>query len=674
MSPPPGSTEGAAGSKVGAYEVLRCVQSLEDAELYEARAPGGARVALKWSRPWRGAALAPLLEHEAAVLRRLEGDVAPRLLALGVHEERPFLVTEWCAGTPMLERLDGDREAMLRHCCAVLDAYARLHARGVLHGDIHPGHIRFAPGGQVRLLEFGRACMKGGAAPEDTPWRWGAGLFLEPESARALLARQPTPPPTEAGEQYALAALVYLLLRGLPPLELAMEGDVLLKQVAEAAPNPFSHGGGQPWPEVEAVLLRALSKEPWQRFPSVAELSRALRAAQAATGAKAGEAPAPRVQPGLSRVLSEVLRKSRPGGEWYELGFPSVPSCSVAMGAAGLAYTLARVGRQRQDAKLLTLAGTWLERARARMGEPTAFYRADRELTPKAVGPISLLYTASGVHTVRAMLADAQGDAEAHACAAEDFVRASSEPCSFVDLAVGRSGTLLGCALLLEARPSEWMRSYGDGVQAELWSRVVRFGPVGRSRELTNLGLAHGWAGLLYATLRWCAATRQPLPESLEERLYQLAGCAEYTGRGLRWRWTFMAHGDSWRSLSMPGWCNGGAGYVFLWTLAHRVLQDARWLRLAEQTAWSVWEGGGGPPSLCCGLTGRAYALLDLHRATGDAAWLSRALRLGEDAARLSGSMAEHPASLFKGEPGLALLFSELETPLAARLPFLEER
>jgi serine/threonine-protein kinase len=660
-------------SRLGAYELLRCVQVLEETELYEARAPGGGRVALKWARPGRGDSLFPVLEHEAAILRRLEGEVAPRFIGLGVHEERPFLVREWCAGLPLAEHPLGERETALRRCLAVLEAYARLHARGVLHGEVHPGNILLTPEGQVRLIEYRHACVPGELAAPDPSWRWGAGLFLEPESARALLARQPVPPPTEASEQYALAALVYQLVHGHPPLELSVEGERLLRQVAEDAPLPFSRRGGEPWPEVEAVLLRALSKVPGQRYASVAELARALRSAAGLSEVR-GDTARPRTAAGLSRILSEVLRKARPEGEWFERGFPGTPSCSVATGSAGLASMLGRLSRVRGEPKLLALAGAWMERTVARLGEPTAFYSAERELSEKAVGRTSLLYTASGVHVVRASLAHARGDAEAHARAAEDFIRASSQPCTFVDLSVGRAGTLLGCTLLHEAGPTPWLRAYGDGVLAELWRTVEGFGPVGRSRELSNLGMAHGWAGLLYAVLRWCVATGQPPPEGLEERLYQLAGCAEFTGRGLRWRWTFVASGDTWRSVSMPGWCNGSAGYVFLWTLAHRVLGDGRWLRLAEQTAWHVWEGGSGPASLCCGLTGRAYALLDVHRATGEAAWLRRAVRLAEDASRVAGSLAEHSASLLKGEPGLALLVAELEAPEKARLPFLEER
>ena len=84
----------------------------------------------------------------------------------------------------------------------------------------------------------------------------------------------------------------------------------------------------------------------------------------------------------------------------------------------------------------------------------------------------------------------------------------------------------------------------------------------------------------------------------------------------------------------MAGWCNGTAGFVHLFTLAQRTTGDDRWLSLAERAAWQSWEAGGATSSLCCGYTGQAYALLNLHRHNGDPAWLRRARELTARAAR----------------------------------------
>ena len=77
--------------------------------------------------------------------------------------------------------------------------------------------------------------------------------------------------------------------------------------------------------------------------------------------------------------------------------------------------------------------------------------------------------------------------------------------------------------------------------------------------------------------LRWFETSGTPVPALVEARLTELAGLGEPSGRGLRWRWEWAREGDAWVSMSMPGWCNGSAGYVFLWTLAH-----GRWTKLKK--------------------------------------------------------------------------------------------
>jgi serine/threonine-protein kinase len=189
-----------------------------------------------------------------------------------------------------------------------------------------------------------------------------------------------------------------------------------------------------------------------------------------------------------------------------------------------------------------------------------------------------------------------------------------------------------------------------------------------------NLGVAHGWAGILYASLRWCRAVGIALPESLPALLAELAGRAQPWGRGLRWRW--VRGGDG--IFSMAGWCNGSAGFVHLWTLAHRVLGEPSHLALAEGAAWNAWEAPGRRGDLCCGLAGRAYALLNLDRhlhgtgAGGNGVWLDRARALAERAAE-GIARTETPNSLYRGEIGVALLAVDLERPEGAAMPFFEE-
>jgi serine/threonine-protein kinase len=122
----------------------------------------------------------------------------------------------------------------------------------------------------------------------------------------------------------------------------------------------------------------------------------------------------------------------------------------------------------------------------------------------------------------------------------------------------------------------------------------------------------------------------------------------------------------------MPGWCNGSAGMVFLWTLAAERLGDPAFRALAEGAAWNTWEAADGNANLCCGLAGRAYALVRMWQTGGEAEWLDRARVLAGRAA-VEIAKSEAPDSLYKGEAGVAALIADLARPESAALPFFAE-
>ncbi len=235
-----------------------------------------------------------------------------------------------------------------------------------------------------------------------------------------------------------------------------------------------------------------------------------------------------------------------------------------------------------------------------------------------------------------------------------------------LDLTLGCAGALLGCALLFEVFAHDGLREVGDDIYGGLWRTLDGRSPIARSPEPGALGIAHGWPGLLYATLCWCGVTGQRVSDAVRGRVCELAECAQPIGRGLQW--VPDAPSPS-AGLSLSSWCNGSAGLVFLWTKASAVMEEKSYLELAEGAAWNTWEAPNPDPTLCCGMAGQAYALLNFYRASGDAAWLRRAHTVARFAAPDPGS---RPASLYKGDAGLAVLCADLETPEDARLPLFE--
>jgi hypothetical protein len=676
----------APGAEVAGFRVVRCLRLLEDTELYQVRREG-VTAALKLERfpsgrrPRGGGAFA----NEAALLRSLKGRVAPRLLARGTLAGRRFLVTEWFPGVDVATaaralRRGEDRRALLDLCRATVAAYVRLHALGVFHGDVHPGNALVGADGEVRLVDFGFGTWERPGAPADTVHqrarmgRGGIAFYYEPELASALQSGGPPPPVSAAGEQYAVAALLDQMLAGAPYRDFSLERPEMLRQIREDPPLPFAERGAPPWPEVEPVLARALAKTPAERFGSLAELESALAAV-----AVPPALPARRASTGalrsteflLNRVLARATSALLPGGA------ASPRLASVHSGAAGIAYGLYRIALARESPELLAAADRWSNRAaHLALAEAGSFDAPEHDLTPDTVGRISPYHTASGVWCVQALLAHNRGDGAEQARALDQFLAAVEPACPQLDLALGQAGILLAAAQLLDTSTPEGrqrLTALGEEVLAGLWRELDGLPPIPDGIHLQNLGMAHGWAGYAFATLRWCRAAGSPWPAELAVRLAELADRAEIWGRGLRWPW-FDFRGGAWRDVgAMPGWCNGSAGLVHLWSLAFDLSGDPRFRALAEGAAWNAWEESAGPGNLCCGLAGRAYALLHLYRHGGGREWLERARQLAELAARDLSWAEEMPDSLYRGEVGLAVLAADLARPEWAAMPFFED-
>jgi serine/threonine-protein kinase len=670
------------GDNFEGWRVVRSVQTLEDTELYQVRSPDGALAALKIGP-------APLA-HEADILEAIGGTVAPKLLRNSDAQSPPWLLMEWRTGVDAQTACEdlgpafgADRVDL---AAAVIACYARLHELGIIHGDVHPRNILVDRGQSVQLIDFGFAvCSAGGvrAAPVD---RAGVGFFFEPELAGAFLRGLPPPPASQTGEQYSIAALVYLLLTGSHYLDFSLERDRMMRQIAEDPMVPFaarSEAGAAAG--LEAVLIRALSKDPDDRFPSMRAFADAWNLATPASQ-REERASLSAADPSVDRVHAELraqlLATLGFAGPLLSNGPLPPPAASLNYGSGGIAYGLYRLACNSGDGELLALADAWSERAVREISHDQAFYNAELDVTPETVGRRALFHSAVGIHAVQALIAQARGDSFSHAMAVNAFLDAASEPCEDpgfgLDVTLGRAGILLASESLLGVLPPQAgvtgeirdrLQGLARDILAHIWETIDRFAPISESPELSNLGIAHGWAGLLYATLRWCAFSHDPVPADLAERLHQLAACAEASGRGLQWKWDLALSSHEPGGLSVPGWCNGSAGYVFLWTQAHQAFGEGRYLELAEGAAWNAWERRHGIGSLCCGTGGQAYALLNLYRHTGDIAWLRRARQLSGLAAA---SSCDRPESLYKGALGVVVLGSDLLQPEFARMPIFE--
>lgn len=409
----------APGEVFAGYEIAQGVRSLDDSEVFRARAPDGSAVALKIAREAQPR-IREMLAHEARVLQHLAGEDSPAFVASGEEGGRAFVAMAWCSGVPIGSaaqalRAAGDRPRLQALVSRLLAAYGRVHARGVLHGDIHPGNCLLGDDGRVVVLDFGHARwldpaaaagdgsagpVRGSAGPGAAgvdPARAGIAQFHDPQMAQALLAGTWPPPASPASEQFALATLAYLLLTGLHPVDAPAVQDELLRRIATRSPLPFPARGVAAWPGVEAVLQRALAHAPESRYPTVAALAQAfaVSAGVAAPVARGSGRPRPRPTPapspadgGPAAVLDALRRLDVPPGQpvrdhaWLALRAALAGDDAELLAAADLlaatalgglegSLLAALVARARSDRRAEGRAlGAFLEAARAHAARP----------------------------------------------------------------------------------------------------------------------------------------------------------------------------------------------------------------------------------------------------------------------------------------------------------------
>jgi serine/threonine-protein kinase len=192
----------------------------------------------------------------------------------GIH----YIVMEFVEGRTLAEFLAGGGRimparaiAIAQDVCRALDA---AHAQGVIHRDIKPGNIMINPRGDVKVTDFGIARMTTTAdTVEQTAAILGTVSYLSPEQAQGQ-------PVDARSDLYSLGCVLYEMVTGRPPFLGDSPVAVASKQVLEQ-PVPPSKLNPDVTQDLDAVILRALAKNPANRYRSAeemrADLERAAR-------------------------------------------------------------------------------------------------------------------------------------------------------------------------------------------------------------------------------------------------------------------------------------------------------------------------------------------------------------------------------------------------------------
>jgi len=266
------------GTTVAGYAIDREVGEGGTSAVYEAHHQEHGRVALKVLRERlrQDPTAVTRFIREAKFGARVEHTNVVRTIETGEAEGGiPFLAIEWAPGE-LLERyaktkghIDPAEAAVITvQIAAAVDA---AHCQNIVHRDLKPDNVMYDPETRtVKLLDFGIATDTTTPADERLTragFFVGTLMYVAPEALSGELV-------TPAADQYSLATIAYYLLTGCHPYT-AKQPREMFTQLLTMPPIPLGQANEdlEFRPEVEETIMRGLSRQPKDRYPSVMEFA-----------------------------------------------------------------------------------------------------------------------------------------------------------------------------------------------------------------------------------------------------------------------------------------------------------------------------------------------------------------------------------------------------------------
>jgi eukaryotic-like serine/threonine-protein kinase len=207
--------------------------------------------------------------REAQAAARISNQTIVSVFDTGSDDGVHFIVMEYVEGRTLADYLTGGGRIMPDRAIDIAIDVARAleaaHAQGVIHRDIKPGNIMLDGQGDVKVTDFGIARVTATAETvAQTAAVLGTASYLSPEQAQGQ-------PVDVRSDIYSLGCVLFEMVTGRPPFPGDSPVTVASKHVLEQ-PTPPSQINYDVSPDLDAVILRALAKNPANRYQSATEM------------------------------------------------------------------------------------------------------------------------------------------------------------------------------------------------------------------------------------------------------------------------------------------------------------------------------------------------------------------------------------------------------------------
>ncbi|KPL90632.1 Stk1 family PASTA domain-containing Ser/Thr kinase [Herpetosiphon geysericola] len=212
-------------------------------------------------------------KHEADAAAQLGHPNIVRVYDIGAEGDFHYIVMEYVQGTDLKEIIELQAPLPVPRTLAIVrqiaEALQAAHDSGLVHRDVKPQNVLIDSNDYARLSDFGIAKSKQSSALTDPGTTFGTADYLAPEQAQGLGA-------TPLSDVYALGVLTYEMLTGRLPFSGDSPLAVALQHIQATPPALRNYNPSIP-PQLEAIVLQAMAKDPAQRPQSARAFAELLR-------------------------------------------------------------------------------------------------------------------------------------------------------------------------------------------------------------------------------------------------------------------------------------------------------------------------------------------------------------------------------------------------------------
>jgi len=268
----------APGQQIGKYQVIRELGKGASAKVYLADDPFAKRkVAIKLAYPDAlknsedGAFYRSMFLNEAALAGKLSHPHIVQIYDAVVEDQYSYIVMEFVEGGT-LEKfcvpgalLETRQVAEIAFKCVRALAFA--HKLGLTHRDLKPGNILHSDGSDIKIADFGASINK--VSDRTVITNVGSPAYMAPELVTGAAQA------SHLTDIYALGVVMYYMLTGRLPFTGASTMSVIYQIVNTEPERPGAHRNDLP-PELDAIVMKAISKDPAKRYATWEEFGQAL--------------------------------------------------------------------------------------------------------------------------------------------------------------------------------------------------------------------------------------------------------------------------------------------------------------------------------------------------------------------------------------------------------------